>query len=652
MKKKKIIFQSDSCLAKTGFGRSAKEILFYLYKTGKYDIVEFCVNKPWSADPEHKRKPWKSFGTMPDNQMELQAIAPDEPRQRLVGYGSHYLDRIIYQEKPDVYIAVQDIWGIDFAVDKPWFSKITSVLWPTLDSLPLIQSATAIAPKVKNYWVWSKFAEDAMKKLGHNHVRTVHGAFDTTKFYRLKDKERTALRQKFTIPLDSFIAGFVFRNQPRKSVPQLLAGYTLFKKNHPEVKKSHLLLHTCWREGWRIHDLADEYKIPHSEILTTYTCKQCRSYFVMPFLGEGVKCPYCQTKDGLITTHPSLGVSEEQLNEIYNLMDVYIHPFNSGGQEMPIQEAKLTELVTLVTNYSCGEEMCLKEACSLPLDWEEYREPDSQFIKATTKASSISKQLWKAYKMSPKQKEEMGKEARQWVISNFSKESVGSFLEKFIDFAPYACSEAGSDQTNPDPFALLEVKPNPFIEVNSQLPNEEWIIELYDKILDRKIDRFDSGFRQWILQLKRGETRAKIESFFRQQAVEWRTQEKKKRLFDGLKDKKEKRLLFVIPASERDIFISTALFRSIKEQYPDYKFFVATDLKYREILNGNPYVDEVISYYPEMDNLIFLEGNSQHDGFFDIAFLPYVHTQRNITYIHGGKTNIAYKDCIKYEYPS
>ena len=57
------------------------------------------------------------------------------------------------------------------------------------------------------------------------------------------------------------------------------------------------------------------------------------------------------------TTSVGGGVSEA-VKQIYNLMDVYCHPFTSGGQEIPIQEAKLTELVTLVTNYSCGEEQC------------------------------------------------------------------------------------------------------------------------------------------------------------------------------------------------------------------------------------------------------------------------------------------------------
>ena len=123
---------------------------------------------------------------------------------------------------------------------------------------------------------------------------------------------------------------------------------------------------------------------------------------------------------GQITTGPGLGISESALNEVYNLMDVYCHPFTSGGQEIPIQEAKLAELITLVTNYSCGAEMCEPEAASLPLEWSEYREHQTEFIKASTYPSSIAKQLWKVYNMTKEKKNALGKQAREWAIKNFS----------------------------------------------------------------------------------------------------------------------------------------------------------------------------------------------------------------------------------------
>ena len=62
------------------------------------------------------------------------------------------------EEKPDFYFGVQDIWGTEFAVGKPWFDKINSVIWTTLDSLPILPTAITNAPKIKNYWIWSSFA--------------------------------------------------------------------------------------------------------------------------------------------------------------------------------------------------------------------------------------------------------------------------------------------------------------------------------------------------------------------------------------------------------------------------------------------------------------------------------------------------------------
>jgi hypothetical protein len=102
----------------------------------------------------------------------------------MASYGQHYLDRVIKEEKPDVYIAVQDIWGIDFALDREWFKKITSVLWTTLDSLPILPSAIEAAKKVDNYWIWSDFATEELNKMGHKHVKTVPGAVEDKYFSR------------------------------------------------------------------------------------------------------------------------------------------------------------------------------------------------------------------------------------------------------------------------------------------------------------------------------------------------------------------------------------------------------------------------------------------------------------------------------------
>jgi hypothetical protein len=97
-----------------------------------------------------------------------------------------------------------------------------------------------------------------------------------------------------------------------------------------------------------------------------------------------------------------------------------------------------------------------------------------------------------------------------------------------------------------------------------------------------------------------------------------------------------------MPESAGDIFLSTALFKSIKNRYPTFTLYVATKPQYKDILDGNPYVDKWLEYNPVMDNLIWLEGNNTHDGYFDIAYLPYSCTQRMLNYLHNGIDKIDF----------
>ena len=633
-RKKKIVYQSDFSLAKTGFGRATKALLKYLYNTGKYEIVNYACGLQYS-NPELKKTPWKSVGALPDNPQEIEQLNRDPNVARLASYGAHYLDRVIQEEKPDVYIAVQDIWGIDFAIEKKWFDKINSVLWTTLDSLPILPTAVEKAPKIKNYWIWSNFATKALHELGHNHVETMHGPIETESFFRLQDIKRKELRAKYNIPQEAFIIGFVFRNQLRKSVPNLLEGYALWKRSNPQIKNTFLLLHTHWSEGWNIHKLAKEYNIDFGEILTTYICKNCGNYEIKPFHGQDVNCRFCGSEKSQTTTNVGIGVTEDQLNEVYNLMDVYCHPFTSGGQEIPIQEAKLTELITLVTNYSCGEEMCEDEAGSLDLEWTEYREHGTEFIKASTKPNSIAKQINKVYNMSPTKRKEIGQKAREWTIQNYSVETIGKKIEAFIDSSP---------EVNYD-FSLKEEEKDQYAQVPNIENNSEWLTYLYHNILKMKhVDQNDDGHKYWMQEFSKGAKRQDIENYFRNVAAQ-ENQKNKKIEFEDLldKDDKGKRILYVMPESIGDIYMSTALFENIKKQYPEYNLYVSVKPEYFEILQGNPYIHKLLQYTPQMDQLLWLEGAGDHSGYFEIAFLPFAGTQRFLDYVHNGKTKIQFE---------
>ena len=264
---KTILLHSNSSKAFTGFGKNAKNILRYLYKTRKYKIIEFANGTTWNH-PELKNRPWETQGSLPNNQAILEQIQHNPEAQRDAGYGAMTVDQAISEYKPDIYIGVEDIWGFNNYWKRKWWNKTNCMIWTTLDSLPILPTAVEAAPDVKNFYVWASFAEKEMRKIGHGHVKTLPGAVDTSTFFRLSDENRKQLRARHNLS-DEFIIGFVFRNQLRKSVPNILDGFQIFKKQNPQntevkVDKKQNSVHNGKEDGKDSENITitDQNKMP------------------------------------------------------------------------------------------------------------------------------------------------------------------------------------------------------------------------------------------------------------------------------------------------------------------------------------------------------------------------------------------------------
>ena len=631
-RKKKVLIHSNFCRAFTGFGKHKKNLLKHLYKTGKYEIVELC-NAKNNQDESIQNLPWKTIGTLPSDASTIKKIQKDAGRARNAGYGHETIDSIVKEEQPDIYLGIEDIWAFTGFTKRSWWNKINCIIHTTLDSLPLLPEAIQAAPNIKNYFVWASFAEKAMHKMGFNHVKTVRGIVEHNHFYKLPKQQKQELRRQNNILEDNFIIGFVFRNQLRKSVPNLLDGFKLFLDENP-TSNAKLLLHTHWGEGWDINRLIDEKKIKKESILTTYTCGHCKKYEIKTFSGEGVACSFCKTSNSCNTTNIKHGVSESQLNEIYNLMDVYCHPFTSGGQEIPIQEAKLTGLITLVTNYSCGEDCCTPESGGLPLDWAEYREPGTQFIKASTSSISIAENITKVYNMSPNEKNDLGKMAREFVINNYSTEVVGKIFEECFDNLPLI------DWSDLD-LNKIETR-NPEYVPDSSLENSEWLLDLYSNMLKMNIDANDQGHKYWMSQFSKGSNRQGVYDYFKKTAIK-----ENKELIDSkpIKElidfsRKNKRIAYIMPIHYEDVFIGTSIVKSLKELYPDHDIYFFTSEDYFSLVDEVPEVYKVCRYVDEMEDDPELEGFADKPGVFDLVFAPFVETKRLLRYPHNGKDKL------------
>lgn len=666
MIKKKVLFHTDYCGASTGFGGFCKEILTYLWKTGKYELHLYAGGTMWD-NHDFNRYPWKIYGAIPNNQQEIDnylrsAGNNDErgARERAMAYGFVNIDKVIHLVKPDVYIANQDFWAMNYCLDKPWWNKINCVINWTADSLPLLQDALDKAPKIKYHFVWAKFAENEFKRLANvekdlniknftqerqdkidafERIKTLRGTVNTSVFRRLADEQRTELRKRYNIDNDTFCVGFGSRNQLRKMIYSLIEGFKLLKDKYPN-KKLKLLMLTSWREGWNIPNLMRDHGLDKEDVLCTYRCRTSGDCFIMPFQGEELNNPKTGEQKSLLSMGLDNPLSIEQVNEWYNLLDVFCLPISSGGQERCVQEAKLCELITLMNPYSCGEDNCVSEAYSLPLEYATYREIGTQFIKSTIFPKSIFGQLDKVLNMDVKEQKRWGQNARKWVLDNFSIEIIGKQYEDLIDNMP----SHNWDFTYP-----LDLSKNPNAAIPHIESNEDWVVSLYKNILgvkDVKVED-NAGFQSWISRLQQGDKRENIENFFRDVARKEQGPQQNTVSFESLLIKNDKKnLLIILKESIGDVILSLSLFQSFRKNYPaeHWNIYFATSPQFHELLSGNPNIDKILSYQDFMESETYCTGIANHKGFFD----AYVHLgnsmQHKLNYLTND--NIILPQCI------
>lgn len=633
MRKKRILFLTDYAGAFTGFGKQCKLLLSYLYKTKKYEILNLAQGVRSSAENYEAvdKFPWKTTGTIPDQDEQVKARMMQDPNfARHVSYGALTLNDTVKNFKPDLIFAVNDTWGSQFIIDQPFASKIPYVCWNTFDSLPLLQDTVEKANKIKNYWTWSQFATNEFHKLGFSHVKTQYPLVNTDQFYKLKDLEIESIKSKHGLPKDSFIIGFVFRNQLRKLINTQIEAYSIFKKENPDIKNTFLYTHTHYAEGWDIPKLCKQYNVNPNEVLCTYVCIETKEYFILPYSGQNIKNPHTG-KNSLVTSNPDIGISDVQLNEIYNIFSLYSHPATSGACELPCVEAALTEKIITTCNYSFGEDIINFNRGSISMPFNFYTEHGTQFLKSQPSPEKLAKIFKKVYELNDQEKKQMAKDSREWAIENYSININGAKIESFID---------SQEILN---FDLIDLESTPVLSnPTAQIPNSksqiEWIKNLYKHILGREVTDNDEGLLHWIEKIKQNVPLRDIENYFRKVAAEEINKNNKVSIEDFLdKDDNGKRLLIIVGGSKVDAFYSTSLLESFKEIYPNYNIYVSSPKENIPIYSGNKFIHKIIPYTEQIEkNIPQLE-----DSLFEIVMpLTYCYNIAKI-HSHNQKDKIA-----------
>lgn len=633
-RKKKIVLSTNPPWLKTGLAENGRFLAQWLYKTGKYDLT-YYASQSHVNDPNHSRQPWKSRGCIPNDPSTIQQLNQDPNRARMASYGGLLIDQVIKDEKPDILWCSDDVWSFGGEFFKAnWWNKINPILHITIDSLPILDQAYEQAKVTPNFFTWAKFGSEEMSKRGSewSHVGQIYGATNINNFAPITDAEKAGLRRRFGIGQNTLVFGYTFRNQLRKEATVILQAFHQFKKTHPNIDAK-LHLHTSWSEtanGWDFPKIIKYIGIDPKDVLCTYVCRNCGNWHVAPYIGEDQNCPYCGAQKSMITASINHGVADEEMKYVYGIRDATVSAFTSGGLEYENVNTLLCGLPLASTNYSCGQDFC-KQPFVYPIKWHSRNEAGTSFIKATNDVESIRGFMETVASMSPAQKRQIGEQGRDWAKSTFSIETIGPQWEKVFDNLP------PKDWSS---ISLDYVKKNDSYPMPQTHDDQAWVTELYNKILLCEPD--PDGLKNWLAQIKAGVSRDAIYQFFVKVAKDDNAKAEPPKDFGTLFDQNgRKKILFVMKESGGDLFISTALFKGIKDLYPDSDLYVGCDPKFFDVLAGNPYVHKLLPYLPAMEQELIMMA------YVDAYYFPAVQTQRQLGYLSRSKVGLNLTEGVK-----
>jgi len=309
----------------------------------------------------------------------------------------------------------------------PWllnidFNPAKSLFWfPSDGGGGMPRGCEQILKKIDKPIAMSRFAQKQVKDYyGIDVIYIPHGT-EPDKFYKLTEEERNKLREKWGFK-DKFVIGVVARNQPRKNLDRTIKVMSLLKEKIPNAI---LFLHM---------DPND----PAGQM------------FYMPNLIQKYNCENRVIFSGM---QAHKGFEWSRMNEIYNLMDIFLLTTSGEGFGIPIIEAMSCEVPILATDYTTTQELIKDNECGLgiklsgteeidlfKLDSKEY---DNKQINGTITGSwevergfcSIEDAVEKIKFLydNPEIRKKMGSNGRKAVLSKYDFENIiGPALEREI----------------------------------------------------------------------------------------------------------------------------------------------------------------------------------------------------------------------------
>ena len=341
MAKPKILMLTDNPLIHTGMGVVLRELSLRLHATGKYDIII----GGWGYNGYPHQFP------MPI----IPLSAADFGRGGHGQAGIMGLDGVVDMVKPDIVWALGDAWMLNYIKEMRNRSSFKLVQYTPIDGevagggipttwVPWLADADQLvmysqygvkqmkktSPQINTEMIYHGVKPNVYKPLGQD---TKSQLKKQIIYWRVRGNE---LVQEQGLPDDAFVVGTVARNQPRKNFDKILKTFELFSKDKPNAR---LWLHSALNDAaYALADLAKSFGIEDKVLFTP--------------------------RYNLVN-----GLSENDMNLLFNLFDVHFLPTQGEGFGIPILETMSAGVPQVVTNYTAHVEWCKPASELIPVSY-------------------------------------------------------------------------------------------------------------------------------------------------------------------------------------------------------------------------------------------------------------------------------------------
>lgn len=435
--KKRIFIANDASILDTGYGIYGKEIISRLHKSDKFEVAElgcYCdINHP-----KIKNIPWKFYPN---------AVAHNDPRieqyksNNLNQFGLWRFNRCLADFKPHIVFDVRDYWMYFYQDSSPYRNHFSWVIMPTTDSNPpkidwlyTYQNAELIVP----YTQWAKkvLTNSCGNKI-NLFPQVANAGINAHEFYPVYNKKEHKIKY---FGKDLNIVGLVMRNQKRKLIADIFIAFKQFlellkdKNDLSTYDKTFLYLHTSFPEenGWDIPALLLEYNLL-DKVFFTYKCKNCGHFYPSKIRTGVTVCSKCNHRS-VYMAGPSNGINTENLNEIYNLFDIFVQYAICEGFGMPQVEAAACGLQTAAVDHSAMTEIMENvDGIKIPVQ-RMFREMEINADRAYPDNDFTANMLYNFFINTPENiKLENSKKIREKCLSTYTWDNVYKVWEEAFD---------------------------------------------------------------------------------------------------------------------------------------------------------------------------------------------------------------------------